>query len=67
MHDCKTSTRRQSLSRGRCWAYQPDLLVLPVEIVDLANCAAWDMPFEARALPAWDAIIKKLDAAVDWC
>ena len=33
----------------------PREIMLPVEIVDRANYAAWDMPFEARALPAWDA------------
>ena len=34
-------------------------IMLPVEIFDHANCAAWDMQFEARALPEWDAIIDK--------
>lgn len=34
----------------------PRDITLPVEIVDRANCAAWDLPFEARALPAWDGI-----------
>ena len=37
----------------------PREIMLPVEIVDRANCAAWDMPFEARALPTWDAIVEK--------
>ncbi len=37
----------------------PREIMLLVEIVEHANCAAWDMPFEARALPAWDAIIEK--------
>ena len=37
----------------------PREIMLPVEIVDRNNCAALDMPFEARALPAWDAIIEK--------
>ncbi len=36
----------------------PREIILPVEIVDRANCAVWDLPFEARALPVWDAIIK---------
>ena len=31
----------------------PHEIALPVEIVDRVNCAAWDLPFEARALPAW--------------
>ena len=34
----------------------PREILLPVEIVDRANCAAWDRPFEARDLPVWDAI-----------
>ena len=37
----------------------PREITLPVEIVDRANCAAWDLPFEARALPEWDAIGEK--------
>ena len=37
----------------------PREIMLPVEIVDRANCAAWDMPFEARALPDWDSIVEK--------
>ena len=35
----------------------PREIMLPVEIVDRANCAAWDLPFEARGLPAWDEIV----------
>ena len=38
----------------------PREIILPVEIVDRANCAAWDLPFEARALPEWDAIAEKI-------
>ena len=34
----------------------PREILLPVEIVDRANCAAWDRPFEARPLPVWDEI-----------
>ena len=34
----------------------PRDIMLPVEIVDRANCAAWDLPFEARALPEWDVM-----------
>jgi len=29
----------------------PREIMLPVEIVDRANCAAWDLPFETRPLP----------------
>jgi ribose transport system substrate-binding protein len=35
----------------------PREIRLPVEIVDRGNCAAWDLPFEARALPAWDVVV----------
>ena len=38
----------------------PREIMLPVEIVDRANCAVWDLPFEARALPGWDEVISKL-------
>ena len=38
----------------------PREILLPVEIVDRANCVAWDLPFEARALPEWDAIAEKI-------
>lgn len=31
----------------------PREITLPVDIVDGANCAAWDAPFAARALPDW--------------
>jgi len=31
----------------------PPQLLLPVEIVDRANCALWDRPYEARSLPDW--------------
>ena len=37
----------------------PRDITLPVEIVDRTNCAAWDLPFEARALPVWDRVIGK--------
>jgi ribose transport system substrate-binding protein len=35
----------------------PRDIVLPVEIVDHNNCAAWDLPFEARPLPRWEDLI----------
>lgn len=37
----------------------PREIMLPVEIVDRNNCAAWDLPFEARALPDWDSLVEK--------
>ena len=36
----------------------PREIMLPVEIVDRANCAAWDKPFEARSLPVWDEVVR---------
>jgi len=35
----------------------PREIILPVEIVDRANCAAWDQPFEQRELPDWDKVL----------
>ena len=32
-------------------------IALPVEIVDRSNCAAWDLPYEARPLPVWDEVV----------
>ena len=40
----------------------PHEILLPVEIVDRANCAAWDKPFEARSLPALDEVTRSLHA-----
>jgi ribose transport system substrate-binding protein len=34
----------------------PKLLELPAEIVDAGNCDAWDMPYERRPLPRWEAV-----------
>ena len=31
----------------------PAEIVLPVEIVDRTNCAAWDLPYAQRPLPEW--------------
>jgi len=36
----------------------PRNITLPVQIVDRGNCAAWDQPFEARALPDWHAVVR---------
>ncbi len=33
----------------------PGEIMLPVEIVDRTNCAAWDRPYSERPLPEWDA------------
>jgi ribose transport system substrate-binding protein len=31
----------------------PREIILPVQIVDAANCAKWDLPFAARSCPSW--------------
>ena len=35
----------------------PPEIMLPVEIVDRANCAQWDKPFEERACPRWEDVV----------
>lgn len=35
----------------------PREILLPVQIVDRANCAAWDKPIEARELPKWENFV----------
>ena len=35
----------------------PAEIMLPVQIVDAANCAQWDKPFEQRACPRWEDVI----------
>jgi ribose transport system substrate-binding protein len=34
----------------------PEEIILPVQIVDRANCAAWDKPLEERECPRWDDV-----------
>lgn len=36
----------------------PREILLPVEIVDRSNCAAWDQPFEQRACPRWEDVVR---------
>jgi ribose transport system substrate-binding protein len=36
----------------------PAEIMLPVQVVDAANCAAWNAPFEARPSPDWDALVR---------
>jgi ribose transport system substrate-binding protein len=38
----------------------PREIMLPVEIVDRANCDAWDLPFEQRVLPDWNAVVASI-------
>jgi ribose transport system substrate-binding protein len=35
----------------------PKLIDLPVDIVNAKNCAAWDLPYEERALISWNDVI----------
>ena len=35
----------------------PAEIVLPVEVVDRANCEAWDLPYEHRPLPDWSTYV----------
>lgn len=34
----------------------PSEIILPAQIVDRANCAAWDRPLEERECPRWDDV-----------
>jgi ribose transport system substrate-binding protein len=36
----------------------PPEIILPVQVVDAANCAAWNVPFAARPSPVWDEIVR---------
>ena len=38
----------------------PKIIELPAEIIDIANCAAWDRPYEDRPLPEWDTIMNRI-------
>jgi len=35
----------------------PAEIMLPVQIVAAANCAAWDRPIEARECPVWEEVV----------
>ncbi len=35
----------------------PAEIMLPVQVVDAGNCAKWNVPFEARPSPEWDAVV----------
>ena len=34
----------------------PREIILPVQVVDAANCAKWDVPFEMRSTPSWQEV-----------
>jgi ribose transport system substrate-binding protein len=35
----------------------PREIILPTQIVDRANCGAWDVPLERRQTPAWSEVV----------
>ena len=35
----------------------PAEIVLPVQIVDASNCAAWNVPFTERTIPDWNDVV----------
>jgi hypothetical protein len=37
--------------------------MLPVEVIDAANCAAWNRPFAARPSPNWNDVVRAQPAA----
>ena len=37
----------------------PAEIMLPVQVVDAGNCAAWNAPFEARPSPIWDDVVRR--------
>ena len=37
----------------------PPEIMLPVQVVDAANCAAWNVPFAARPSPVWADIVRR--------
>jgi ribose transport system substrate-binding protein len=36
----------------------PAEIMLPVQVVDAGNCAAWNAPFEARPSPVWNDVVR---------
>ena len=36
----------------------PAEIMLPTQIVDRSNCAAWDKPLEERECPRWDEVVR---------
>jgi len=40
----------------------PAEIMLPVQVVDASNCAAWNLPFAARPTPDWEAVTRGLGA-----
>jgi ribose transport system substrate-binding protein len=36
----------------------PSEIILPVQVVDRTNCAAWDVPLELRQSPSWSDVVR---------
>jgi ribose transport system substrate-binding protein len=36
----------------------PSEIMVPAELIDRANCRHWKVPFEERACPSWEAIVR---------
>lgn len=36
----------------------PMEILLPVQVVDINNCASWDKPFEERECPRWEDLVR---------
>ena len=36
----------------------PPEIILPTQVVDRGNCAAWDVPLERRQCPAWSDVVR---------
>jgi ribose transport system substrate-binding protein len=36
----------------------PAEILLPVEVIDRANCGAWDLPYTERSLPDWSECVR---------
>jgi ribose transport system substrate-binding protein len=36
----------------------PPEIILPVQVVDRANCAAWDVPLQLRKCPGWGDVVR---------
>jgi ribose transport system substrate-binding protein len=36
----------------------PPQIMLPVQVIDLGNCAAWNVPFGQRASPKWEDVLR---------
>ena len=47
------SIATEAALRHLCGETVPREIILPVQIVDTANCAKWNVPFQERSVPSW--------------